>query len=680
MQTDLLVTPEVIEKDNIVGIRKDTPIELNLIQSAMFSKNKNAVKTKEVNLDNLDILIRAVKGHTIPNSFDEDVFFAILHLFVKFKTIWRLDYVPRTIYITYSDLCSVLHLGTSYIDRVRTSLDKLASTSYKFINTFLYRDISCDVFNADELDDVDFKSVNLDNTILIHNYKVYNDNFVLNKSKIRTIIYFDSENKLNKALTTLKLSNDSINSELSNLLHNKPISILLPSNDKIKEYFLDVFSEHLITSSQVLVDEEEFLSDIRDELNGNKITDFKVRRNSITSTFNLINFIEYKTEELSISEMLKGAKLTKDTLGSVKAFLENKITGKTKYMLRIDINNYMYENIVNKVYLLHSLDYLLDFKDKTARAIYLFIESAKGSVRKKNKGIIKLTNPNIIIVDASILALSIPISMTDKQISSTINIFLRALEYLKNNGYIKNYITHREKPLRNTYFNIEFYAEQSRKHPEFSPYSIKVLPRLDNISEEDSAEDCKIPSEIKSVLESINDITSENIDALVVLYNENVEKKATYKNKNLNSNLGYLLVKAIANKINGNSTKIKSLSGYLYHAINHPEVYVESLELLKRSEYDTLYGSKAKAAEEAKIKAAKKKESEENFLKQQKEIEYSWNLLTEEEKQEYIGAVDKLKARKKIPEVSLRNLPIQLYAEAVFNKSYDPMLRFYTEC
>jgi hypothetical protein len=669
------ITPEleIIEKDNVIGLKKDTPIELNLIQSAMFSKNKNAVKSKELTIDHLDILIRAVKGHTIPNAFDEDVFFAILHLLVKFKDIWRLEYIPRTIFLTYTDLCATLKLGTQYIDRIRTSLDKLASTSYKFTNTFLYRDISCSVLDYKELSDEDIELLRLDNSVIIHGDNVYNDRFDVNKHKLKSIIHVESEKNLKEILAKVNLSKESKNQNLNQILQANPISDLVPDIKKYREHYLNVFSDFVIANSQSLVDDEELLSSIRHEINGNKITDFKVKRNSVTSTFNLINFIEFKTEEITVGEMIKDAKLTKDTYTAVKSFLENKINGRTKYMLRIDINNYTYENIINKVYLLHSLDYLLDFTDKTARAIYLFIESSKGYMKRKNKGIIRLSNPNYIIVDASILAQNIPISMSDKQISSTINILLRSLDYLKNNGYIKNYICYREKPLRYSYFNIEFFHEQNRKHPEFAPYSIKVLPMLENNAEDNKESD--IPEEISKIVNSIPGVTTENIDSLVTLYNDNAGKQASYKNKTLESNLGLLMIKAIAEKINLNSGKIKTLSGYLYHAINHPEVYAEQLEGFKNIEYENLYGKKFRVKKE-KVDREQALTKEQAELKdQQNNIRAKWALLSGDEQEKYHNLAKKY-SNKKIPDSLKTELPIHLYSLDI-GLSYDPKLRFF---
>ena len=656
---------DIIERENVVGFKKDTPIELNLIQTAMFSKNKNAVKIKEVKLDNLDILIRSVKGHTIPNAFDEDVFFAILHLFVKFKSLWRLSYLPKTIYITYSDLYNVLRLKKQYTERIRSSLDKLASTSYKFTNTFLYRDVSCSFIDGDTFS-FEKSSLNLDNTIFIYNNNAYNTSFNSNKYKIRTILFFEDQAKLSKVLSQLNLTLGSIHHELTEILLSSPIQgRLLPNIEDYKAHYLNVLSGYIIPSSKELID-DEFYSDIRDEISGSKISDYKVKKSSIISTFNLINFTEFRLEEINVSDMFQGAKFTTDIIQSVKAFVESKISGNTQYMLRIDLNNYMYENIVNKVYLLHSLDYLLDFKDKTARAIYLFIESSKGKSKRINgNGIIRLNNPNLIIVDAELLARAIPISIGDKQISSTINVMLRSFDYLKTNGYIKDYLVFREKPLRNTYFKVEFHEEQSRSHPEFSSYSVKVLPNKQD-------QDLDIPSEVNQIIQSLNGVSQENTEALLILYNENKDKVVTIKGKNLKSSLGLLIIRAIEKKINLNANQIRNLSGYLYHMINHHEVYSGELEALKQEEYQSLYGTAAKA--QAKLQEQKNKDKAEK-----EKILEMWGKLSDIEKNYYYDLAKSKSKEIKLPNglhSSIEKLPIHLFA--IDNgMNYDLLFKMY---
>ena len=677
---------DIIEKDNIIGIRKDTPIDLTLIQSAIFSRNKNAAKIKEINLDNLDILIRAVKGHTIPNAFDEDIFFAILHLFVKFKDIWRLDYIPRTIYLTYSDLCNVLDIGTQYIDRIRVSLDKLASTSYKFTNSFLYRDISTNLFNLTELNSDDIKEINKDTTAIICENVVYND-IDLSSKKVRTFLIVNTKSQLQTLLSQLNIQEENVSAQLTAILNDKPLIKLHNTNESKLEHLLNIFDVYTIQNMQVFLDEDEFLSDIRDEVSGTKITDFKVKRNSATSTFNLINFVEYKIDDYQVSDMLVGAKLNKENFTSVKAFLENKITSKSKYMLRIDMNNYMYENIINKVYLKHSLKYLLDFTDKTARGLYLFMEGSKGIVIKKNKNIVRLSNPNLVIIDVELLAAYVNLSMDSKAISGTVNSLMRAMEYLRSNGYIKNYITHREKPLRNSYFKVEFHIEQNRNHPEFKPYSIKVLPKSQGEEEQsNNGETDKIfqgvPDIIKSSILEINNITEENIDALVQLYTNNQDKKVFVREKPLTSNLGALMVLAIVKKIT-TTLGIRSMSAYLYKTISSPKIYAAELVELKANEYNELYGTKAKAKEneekEKLLKEQKNQEIIEKLKQTQVEINNKWEALGVEEKEKYLLKAQKLIKLKNIPSSFHEIMPRSLYAKQEFGAIYDSFTRLYVE-
>lgn len=677
---------DIIERDNVIGVKKDTPIDLNLIQSAIFNRNKNATKVKEIKLDNLDILIRAVKGHTIPNAFDEDIFFAILHLFVRFKDMWKLDYIPKTIYLTYSDLCTVLDLGTSYIDRIRVSLDKLASTSYKFTDTFLYRDVNASILYAKDLSPQLQKQLKLDSTVIIFGDKVYN-NVDLESLKIKTFIIVDDKEQLIKLLKNINIQEDSCNKELSSILKANPITKAHNTNDKKLEHLMKIFGDRVIKGMQMLLDEEEFLASIRNEFNGTKISNYAIKKMSATSTFNLINFTEYKVEENNVQDMLRGAKLNKDSITSVQAFLENKVTSKSKYLLRIDINNYMYENLINKVYLKHSLNYLLEFTDKTARALYLFIESNKGLVKKKSKNIVRLNNPNMVLIDVELLAAYVSLSLSTKSISSTMNSLMRAMEYLRSNGYIKNYVAHRERPLKFSYFKVEFFPEQSRDHPEFKPYSIKVLPKLDNKENIDININTPnlfsgIPDKIKTSILDIPGITEENIDALITIYMDNIDKSIMFKDKLLNSSLGEFIIYAITAKIK-NTIGIRSVSAYLYKMISTPKYYASELESVKLKEYNELYSRKAlgniEQAEEKAKKIQADKEHKEKLKILQRKIDGEWDLLSDEEKAKYIKLADNIIKTKKMPSAFHGIVPKGIFAKEILGQVYEPVLRFYIE-
>ncbi len=669
---------DIIENNNIIGVRKDTPIDLNLIQSAIFNRNKNSTKIKEINLDNLDILIRSVKGHTIPNAFDEDVFFAIIHLFVKFKEIWRLEYIPRTIYLTYSDLCNVLKIGTQYIDRLRISLDKLASTSYKFINTFIYREISTNLVFCADFSHNEIKNISKESSVILYDGKVYGT-LNIEQNKIKTIVIADTENQFKNIIKTFGISTNDQNEILTDIISNNPI-IKSESKDKKLDHLLNIFSKYTISGIRIALEEDEFLSDIRNEVEGIKISDFQIKKNSSISTFNLINFVEYIIDDCNINDMLIGAKIDQINVKSVKSFLENKISNKSKYLLRIDLNNYMYENLINKVYLKHSLTYLLDFKDKTARALYLFMEGSKGVQKKKKKNIVRLSNPNIVIIDVELLAEYVGLSLDSKAISGTLNSLMRALDYLKSNGHIKNYIIHREKPLRYSYIKVEFYIEQNRNHPEYKPYSIKVICQDTNIDEfelENIDKFSKLPDEIKSCILKIPSISPENIDALITLY-ENNNKFITVKNKTLKSTLGELMIKAIVKKIT-TTIGIRSVSAYLYKTISTPKYYASELIEVKNHEYNEL----CKEQEIEKNKKEKnlielKKESE---LEQRKLdisiIDNEWDNLPEQDKKEYIQESTRIINSKNIPESLHDKLPISIFALKKFNIIYDPYARFY---
>lgn len=226
---------------------------------------------------------------------------------------------------------------------------------------------------------------------------------------------------------------------------------------QLHDYFLTTEDGHLLTD------------DDAKEINKTK----KIKRMSVTDTINILDaFAEYKLETLDITEL---SKETGHNAEHIESIIEN-AHGKTQYLLKIKLNDKFYNNLISKVYMLHSIEFLIGLPG-IERAVYTFTYLNAGREIFKAK-MHELENKLSMRVGLIDIAETIPLSIEEKRISISYLRILEALNYLNSNGYIKSFFADKTRPIRNSKFTIEFYEEQNRKNSKYSGFDVKKIKSL----------------------------------------------------------------------------------------------------------------------------------------------------------------------------------------------------------
>lgn len=575
-----------IEDSELELYKRNLPIDLNLIDSALFIKNKQWCNSRSIKIKNQKIEIiggRYVdsEGKTVelsvPGEFDENVFYSIIYHLLKYKEKNKLEVIPQTIVCTYADLVDSLKLGRSRPDKVRESLRKLRYTLYQ-----------------------------------------------------------------------------------------------------IHEYFLT-------RENGELLEEDEATSVNRTE---------KIKRISVTDGINILeSFTEIKVENLDINELHLDTGLSK---ANINKLIDNTHKG-TKYFLKIKLNDKFYRNLISKVYMLHSIEFLLELQG-VERAIYTFSYLNIGREIYKGKNY-PIDNKLIINVGITDIAERIPLSIDDKKISSTFSIIINALTFLMSNGYIKSFFPDKRKPIRDSKISIEFFEEQSRSNPKFSSYDVKIKKNSVNkinegkgydlfnssINKEISTNSIITPIEkdfnclINDIQDKLGVINSGNMEAIIKLFKENEDIEVMHNDNVIHKSKGLLIVESIGKWLK-EYPNLKKLNGLLSKGLrNQPQplyidTYNEIINNLIKEHNNKIASQLRKLENESKTQIEKKelKIAEEkfnsclsiweaNFFKEQIEVRDKYIKLAR-------NKIDNLAMKNITLKLTLEDLSIVLYASNKFGK------------
>jgi len=131
-----------------------------------------------------------------------------------------------------------------------------------------------------------------------------------------------------------------------------------------------------------------------------------------------------------------------------------------KQFVFVEISWSFYSNLVHKkAYLNFDSQRLLEIENGVARKIYMYCDRQRwqDDLNYKEKG-----DDLKFKVTLQMLIYIIPLSFHNNLIPSSFKIILEAFEYLKKIKLIVDFIVHREKPIKNSWFEVFF--EQSRKY------------------------------------------------------------------------------------------------------------------------------------------------------------------------------------------------------------------------
>ncbi len=553
--TQLIDTKELIINEDLVEIsERDTPIDLNLIDRAMFSKNKNtAIGKKIISFKNGGMLtIEPPDGGSVPTSFEEDIFLVLLNILYSQS---KINGKPsRTIYTTYTEIADVLGVNKEYYKstRFRASLEKLAKTSYTFENSFLQRDI--------------------------------------------------------------------------------------PNIDKTK---------------------------------GN-ITDYKVKSLSIKSVFRLIDFTEIKITEFDIQrELRENPNINTTDYEVLERLISGKVSSQTSYFLRIDLSNFIYENLLNKVYLKHSLYHLLNIKDKIARGIYMYLDSKQGKEVKESGSYSPLLNKSLCIVTGETLAEQGSVTWESKRVSSSILIINRALDYLVDNGYIKSYEMFKEKPLSFSWYKVYFHEYQNRSS-EYYNYSTRRVGNAPEPKALGLKVNYNFTDKIQKAIDKLPELNNESRRILYEIFTPLKDEPVEYNEKILTLTLGEIKVLAILEKIikrKSANPPLTSVNGY-FITVATKEYYEEELHQLKVDEYNRLYGSTVTPFQESINASMQIKQKDEEH---EERIRRLWENLSDDIKEKYFNKAAKYAEKLKL--FTQTDIAIHIYAYKELNDKYKPGIR-----
>ena len=579
-----------IEDSELELYKRNLPIDLNLIDSALFIKNKQWCNSRSIKIKNQKIEIiggRYVdsEGKTVdlsvPGEFDENVFYSIIYHLLKYKEKNHLEVIPQTIVCTYADLVDSLKLGRSRPDKVRESLRKLRYTLYQIHEYFLTRE------NGELLDEDEASSVN--------------------KTE-------------------------------------------------------------------------------------------KIKRISITDGINILeSFTEIKVENLDVNELHLDTGLSKE---NINKFIDNTHKG-TKYFLKIKLNDKFYRNLISKVYMLHSIEFLLELQG-VERAIYTFSYLNIGREIYKGKNY-PIDNKLIINVGITDIAERVPLSIDDKKISSTFSIIINALTFLMTNGYIKSFYPDKKKPIRDSKISIEFFEEQSRSNSKYSSYDVKIkknsISKINNnkgndLFNSDIVKDISTPLTtplivsptekefnrlICDIQNKLGVINSGNMEIIIKLFKDNEDIEVKHNDNVIHKSKGLLIVESIGKWLK-EYPNLKKLNGLLSKGLrNQPlPLYIDTYNeiinnLIKEHNIQInkqllkLEKESKKQEEKNELRLAEEKFNsflsiwETNFFKEKIEVRDKFINLAR-------NKIESLAKKNITLKLTLENLSIVLYANNKFGK------------
>lgn len=267
-------------------------------------------------------------------------------------------------------------------------------------------------------------------------------------------------------------------------------------------------------------------SEIVDSLNlgaeGTKrATQYKIKGSIIKLSKTIYSFcnlfyigsLKNKVDDLINTALISSRIITsKEAKETEKCYFSDK---RIKEIYRITISDDIYNNLVNKGYLVFDADELLDIKDSVIRSLYT-------QITKWRNTSLYLKRPAIFI------AKKIPLSWKGTMIFKSVNKIKDSLEYLKNKGLISDYNIIKGKRVENTEFEIFFDKEHNKYkqklfYEESTEYNniIHFFEERENIEnkkmdivnlEESILHIIKIFGEKEKILKSLPEIIKESLE------------------------------------------------------------------------------------------------------------------------------------------------------------------------
>ncbi len=118
-------------------------VDLNIIELPLFSKNKkfkpNVGAVYVISRQkNIRVEVQPGAGLTIPQDFDERIYFALVQIAQDFKERFNFPEIPNIIYTTYYEIAvkSGINRKGNINERILESLTKLKATTFKLLNCF----------------------------------------------------------------------------------------------------------------------------------------------------------------------------------------------------------------------------------------------------------------------------------------------------------------------------------------------------------------------------------------------------------------------------------------------------------------------------------------------------------------------------------------------------------------
>ena len=129
---------------------RDLPVDLNLIDSALFVKNKQWSQSRQLKIKNQKIEIIGgrytdektgeIVELSVPGEFDENILYSIVYQMYKYRDDNNLQIIPQVFICDYSALTTNLNLNRQRQDTIRESLRKLRYTLYQISEYFLTKE------------------------------------------------------------------------------------------------------------------------------------------------------------------------------------------------------------------------------------------------------------------------------------------------------------------------------------------------------------------------------------------------------------------------------------------------------------------------------------------------------------------------------------------------------------
>lgn len=289
-----------------------------------------------------------------------------------------------------------------------------------------------------------------------------------------------------------------------------------------------------------------------------------------THSLYLLNYYELEVanlkEKINSDEIIEDKEIIEDTLKSIF----NRRGKPTSILLKIILDEEVWKNLSNGYNLLYSYEHFKQIPKSMARGLYLFLEPNQGVLFTSNR-IVKTNIPNIFTVKAQYLVEYLGSSQTNP--SKSLGRINKALDLLKNEGYIKNYnfINSARKVLDGVY-EIEFYPEQSRINSnKYSTFMVKAknkalsVPMVSksniDIDFENIMDKFYLMVGGEELLSTVNKATLRTI-----YYDENNINIAKYMDLELNHSYGYYYLKGIL--VGTTSVKARDINALIKGIIN----------------------------------------------------------------------------------------------------------------